>query len=67
MYPHSPDQHTYIDDLIKVIRMRMRGGQGMKEIGRDLGRFIPQEQLYIYYVAAALMERDYGRRDKLLK
>lgn len=47
--------------------MRMRGGQGMKEIGRDLGRFIPQEQLYIYYVAAALMERDYGRRDKLLK
>ena len=67
MYPHPPDQHTYIDDLIKVIRMRMRGGHGMKEIGRDLGKFIPQEQLYLYYVAAAIMERDYGRRDKLLK
>jgi hypothetical protein len=67
MYFQSPDQHTYIDDLIRVIRMRLRGGHGMKEIGRDLGRFIPQEQLYLYYVAAAIMERDYGRRDKLLK
>lgn len=67
MYPHPPDQHTYIDDIIRVIRLRMRGGQGMKEISKDLGRFIPQDQLYIYYVAAALMERDYGRRDKLLK
>lgn len=67
MYPHPPDQHTYIDDLIKVIRMRMRGGQGIKEIGQNLGKFIPQEQLYLYYVAAAIMERDYGRRDKLLK
>lgn len=67
MYHHPPDQHTYIDDLIKVIRMRMRGGQGIKEIGQNLGKFIPQEQLYLYYVAAAIMERDYGRRDKLLK
>jgi len=47
--------------------MRMRGGQGIKEIGQNLGKFIPLEQLYLYYVAAAIMERDYGRRDKLLK
>lgn len=66
MYPQPPDQHTYIDDFIRVIRLRMRGGQEIKEIGQDLGRFIPQDRLYLCYAAAAIMERDYGRKDPLL-
>lgn len=61
------DNHTHIDDMIRVIRIRMRQGMGMRDIARDLGRFISQDQLYLYYVAAALMERDYGRKDSLLK
>jgi hypothetical protein len=32
------------------------------EIGRDLVDLFLKSS-YIYYVAAALMERDYGRRD----
>jgi len=66
-YPQPPDQYTHIDDLIRIIRIRMRGDQGFKDISRDLGRFIPQDQLYLCYAAAAIMERDYGRIDPFLK
>lgn len=67
MYLHQPDQHTHIDDMIRVIRIRMRQGMGMRDIARDLGRFIPGDELYLYYIAAAIMEKDYGRKDSLLK
>ena len=67
MYPHPPDQHTDVDDFIRVIRLRMRGGASAEEIGRDLGRFIPQDKLYLCYAAAAIMERDHGRKDPFLK
>lgn len=67
MYPHPPDQHTHLDEIVKAIRQRMRYGQGLREIAKDLGRFIPQDQIYLCYVAAAIMERDYGRRDPFLK
>lgn len=61
------DNHTHIDDMIRVIRIRMRQGMGMRDIARDLGRFIPGDELYLYYAAAAIMEKDYGRKDSLLK
>jgi len=67
MLPQPPDHHVHIEDIIRIIRVRMRNGMGMREIARDLGRFIPGDELYVYYVAAALMERDYGRKDSLLK
>lgn len=67
MLPHPPDQHSEIDEIIKVIRHRMRYGHGIAEISKDLGRFISQDLLYLCYAAAAIMERDYGRRDLFLK
>lgn len=67
MLPHPPDQHSEIDEIIKVIRHRMRYGHGIAEISKDLGRFISQDRLYLCYAAAAIMERDYGRRDLFLK
>ena len=67
MLPQPPDQHSEIDEIIKVIRHRMRYGHGIAEISKDLGRFISQDRLYLCYAAAAIMERDYGRRDPFLK
>jgi hypothetical protein len=52
------DSHTHIDDIIKAIRQRIRYGMGPKEIAKDLGRFISQDQIYLCYAAAKIMEND---------
>lgn len=67
MFFHPPDQYTHLDEIVKAIRQRMRYGQGRREIAKDLGRFISQDQIYLCYAAAAIMERDYGRKDSFLK
>ena len=67
MFFHPPDQYTHLDEIVKAIRQRMRHGQDIIDIAKDLGRFIPQDQLYLCYAAAAIMERDYGRKDPFLK
>lgn len=61
------DNKTEIDRSIHMIRIRMRHGMNLEQIRQDLGALIPDDQLFIYYMAAAIMERDYGRQDDLLK
>ena len=56
------DKHTYIDRIIVAIRQRMRARWSRDRIVQDIGKQIPMDLLFICYKAAALIERDYGRR-----
>lgn len=62
--PVSPDSHSQIDEMVYAIRSRMRYGMTKKEIIDDLSRFITQDELFLCYASAAIMERDYGRKEE---
>jgi hypothetical protein len=55
------DEHSHIEDIIKAIRYRMLSGLSMEQIARDLGRFISQEDIYICYHAAKILNEDWSR------
>lgn len=61
------DNRTDIDRYIRMIRIRMRNGMSSDAIRQDLGGSIKDDEYFIYYMAAAIMETDYGRQDPLLK
>lgn len=44
------------DELIKLIRGRMRFGQSMDEIAKFLSH-MPQHEVYFAYVAASILEK----------
>lgn len=47
-----------IEKIITAIRLRMRAGISKKYIARELGQWIPQEQLFLCYHAAKILEDD---------
>lgn len=56
------DEKAHIDRIVTAIRQRMRARWPKLQILQDLGKQVPMDLLFICYKAAALMERDYGRR-----
>lgn len=56
------DDRSYIDNLVTEIRKRMRARWTREQILRELHIHVPSGLLFLCYNAAAIMERDYGRR-----
>ncbi len=46
-----------IDECIRAVRMRMRYGHNKQQIAEQLGKFFPQELLFLAYHAALILEK----------
>lgn len=46
-----------IDECIKAVRMRMRYGHSKYQIAEQLGRYFPQDMLFLAYNAAMILEK----------
>lgn len=56
------DSHEYLDQVVREIRKRMRAGWAREQIIEGLCKFVPSDVLFLCYAAAAIMEKDLGRR-----
>lgn len=56
------DRYTHIDTIVLEIRKRMRAHWTREQIISELCKHVPSDVLFLYYTAAAIMERDYGRQ-----
>lgn len=56
------DRHSHIDTIVLEIRKRMRARWTREQIITELCKYMPSDVLFLCYAAAAIMERDYGRR-----
>jgi hypothetical protein len=48
--------NTDIDECIKAIRTRMHYGHNKQQIAEELGKFFPQDLLFLCYQAAKILE-----------
>ena len=48
--------NTDIDECIKAIRTRMHYGHNKQQIAEELGKFFPQNLLFLCYQAAKILE-----------
>lgn len=48
-----------LDKIILAIRLRIQAGRTKKEIAFELGQVIPQDQLWLCYHAAKILEDDW--------
>jgi len=56
------DRHGHLDQVVLEIRKRMRARWTREQIIEGLCKFVSSDVLFLCYTAAAIMERDYGRR-----
>lgn len=56
------DKHAHIDHIVLEIRKRMRAKRTKEEIITELCKYLPGDLLFLCYISAAIMERDYGRQ-----
>jgi hypothetical protein len=48
--------NTDIDECIKAIRARIRYGHNKQQIAEGLGKYFPQDILFLCYQAAKILE-----------
>jgi hypothetical protein len=48
--------NTDIDECIKAIRTRIQYGHNKQQIAEELGKFFPQDLLFLCYQAAKILE-----------